>query len=746
MSEEHKEKHFNPKAHILTLLGNELIKNPVMAIYELVKNSYDADSKKVDVRFQNIDDVEKAVIIVEDNGIGMTSEIIEDVWLEPGSDFRKPINKETGEREIVKSAIFGRVPMGEKGVGRFAVHKLGSQIFLVTRPLIITYSKAKNEEGFYEIEKTDLADYEIQLYINWRDFSQSKHLSDVPIKWTIKKDLESFRFKDKSGTYIRLSGLKETWTKGMARELKGQIISMLSPKISENAFRINLHFENQWLIDFPSVTSILEEAPYKITALVDSNYDLTYEYVFSLKNNAEIGIREIKENSDYDKNIKGLIRPYLRSYLEKKEYVNEVTDALLAEFDNKELPFGGIYVEFYSFDLDTSSMRDYTSDAKLIKEILKMQAGIRVFKGDLRVYDYGEPNNDWLGLDLERVQNKDWFSNNQNIGYIYLDAEKSGGLIEKTNREGFIQNQTFDLFYIVIKYLMTEFKSARSKDRAKWLRFNKKDSNKHFEDRLSSFKSIIDNTDFSNEEKKKKLFEEAERLEEKYEEDKNTLLLPAGVGMTASVALHEIEKLVPRMQETVNSIPFNTELITEQVEELKQYTDGILSVLRKGGEKPINLEECLNIAFHNYKLKLKLRKVSYELSFDESIDNIKCDKRYFITMVMNIIDNSIYWLDTIYSDFKGIYVKTFRDQSATSILFVDNGPGFKDDISDLVRPFFSRRNDGIGIGLYLIDTIMMKYGKVDIISNHNKFLLKDLEVPEIYQGAGIIITFNKGQI
>lgn len=132
MSEELKEKHFNPKAHILTLLGEELIKSPVMAIYELVKNSYDADSKKVNVYFRDIENTEEAAIIIEDDGTGMTNEIIEDVWLEPGSDYRKPVNSETGLREFTKSPLFGRVPMGEKGVGRFAVHKLSSRILLIT--------------------------------------------------------------------------------------------------------------------------------------------------------------------------------------------------------------------------------------------------------------------------------------------------------------------------------------------------------------------------------------------------------------------------------------------------------------------------------------------------------------------------------------------------------------------------------------------------------------------------------------
>ncbi len=284
MKEEFKEKHFNPKAHILTLLGEELIKSPVMAIYELVKNSYDADAKKVDVYFRNIDSIEDSAIIVEDDGIGMTNEIIENVWLEPGSDNRKPVDSQSGIRQIVKSVIYNRVPMGEKGVGRFAVHKLGSKILLITRPLIITFL-----EGTNKIQNQKLADYEIQLFINWEDFNQTKHLSDIPIKWKLKKNISKFRFKDKSGTYIHISGLKEKWTKGMARQLKGQTLSMLSPKVNENNFRINLSFGNNWLVDFPTVDEILDNAPYKITAFIDNNYNLDFEYEFSLKNNKEIG-------------------------------------------------------------------------------------------------------------------------------------------------------------------------------------------------------------------------------------------------------------------------------------------------------------------------------------------------------------------------------------------------------------------------------------------------------------------------
>lgn len=739
MSEELKEKHFKPKAHILTLLGEELIKSPVMAIYELVKNSYDADATKVDVYFRDVDDINTAAIIIEDDGIGMTSEIIEDVWLEPGSDFRKPIDQ-FGKRQIKKSPLFERIPMGEKGVGRFAVHKLSTRILLISRPLIIEYNKETNE-----IESKRLADYEVELYINWKDFNQSKHLSDIPIKWKLRNNPEGFRFKEKSGTYIHLSGLKETWTKGMARELKGQTISMLSPKVEDQTFKINLSFQNEWLVDFPKSSKILDEAPYKVTAFLDSEFNLTFEYLFSLKNKPEIGIRPIKGNPNYDKNIRGLIKPYIREQLTKKEHTKEQIDVLLEKFDHSEhrLPFDNLFLEFYSFDLDSLSLKDYTDSPEIVKSILKENAGIKVYKGDLRVFDYGEKGDDWLGFDIKRINNKDWFSNNQNIGYIFLDPENSSSLIEKTNREGFVENDSYHIFRFVLDYILTEIKNERLKDRTKWLMGNQKATKDAFEDKINSFKTILNDSNLNDDEKKTKLLEEAENLEKKYEEDKKTLLIPAGVGMTASVALHEIEKLVPRMEETVKTIPIKTNIITDQVEELKQYTEGIISVLRKGGDKPMNIEEALTRSFNNYKTKLSDRKIDFKISISENIDTINCDKRFFITMIMNLLDNSIYWLDTIYKPKKLILAKVMKISNTINLIIADNGPGFKDTTSELIRPFFTRKSDGIGLGLYLIDTIMLKYGKFEIVSTNLE--IEPLDLPAEYDGAVVKLIFSKNQ-
>lgn len=725
MSSTKKSKNFKPKAHILKLLGEELIKSPILAIYELIKNSYDADSTFSKVAFKNISAVD-AEIWIEDNGSGLTSNVIDNVWLEPGTDHRKPIGKD-GERIINRSPLFNRVPMGEKGVGRFAVHKLGNKIELITRPSRLS----KDEDGQSYLEPYN---YEIHLTIDWSNFSQSKYLEDIPIEWVKLKNINDFYFKNRGGTLIKIGDLKEQWSRRMARSLKRYTVSMLSPKRIDTKFNIELDFENEWLDKFPDAATILSIAPYQYTGLLDIDFNLTVDYKFELAINDRMGIREM---DSFSQNIAGKLRPKYREILEEELYTEEQVEEKLNLIDERKNPFGNILVEIYSYDLDSTSLKDYTYDSKTLKRVLKDHAGIKVYKDDMRVFDYGDPGNDWQELGLRRVQNKKWFSNNQIISFVYLDSEESTGLIEKTNREGFIENEEYVLFHQCISLILEDFQAERFKDRTKWRNFNAKVKTTSYSQTsfIDRFKSIVDSTELSDAEKRTRLKEEADKLEKDFEEKKETLLIPAGVGMTASVALHEIEKLVPRMREIVKSNPFKREVAIDQVDELDEYLSGILSVLRKGGNQLSNLSELLNRAISNYKTKLKNRNIEVNIDADNASKPIKCDKRYFVTMIMNLLDNSMYWLDTVNRDSKVIDIKVSQTETETVIVISDNGPGFRDNIEDLVRPFFSRKSDGIGIGLYLIDTIMMKYGKLEIF-NSNDYN------PEFESGATVKLTFK----
>lgn len=121
------------------MLGDQLIKNEVIALVELIKNSYDADASWVKVSFidfnSDYSSNDNSKIIIEDDGCGMDADILRNHWLNPATPEklrRKKVNARTAK---------GRILQGEKGIGRFAVFKLGKNIKIVSR------RQQKNEDG-----------------------------------------------------------------------------------------------------------------------------------------------------------------------------------------------------------------------------------------------------------------------------------------------------------------------------------------------------------------------------------------------------------------------------------------------------------------------------------------------------------------------------------------------------------------------------------------------------------------------
>ena len=76
---------FKPKTRLILQLGDKLIANEQIAISELIKNSYDADARNVTIEMNDIDNAEIGEIIILDDGKGMNLDILENVWMEPGT-------------------------------------------------------------------------------------------------------------------------------------------------------------------------------------------------------------------------------------------------------------------------------------------------------------------------------------------------------------------------------------------------------------------------------------------------------------------------------------------------------------------------------------------------------------------------------------------------------------------------------------------------------------------------------------
>ena len=123
---------FKPYARLLTMLGDQLIKNERIALVEIIKNAYDADASWVKVTFSGFgpkfEITDKSAIVIEDDGTGMTKQVLTEHWVSPATPIKK-ISKEKDD-----TTAKGRKIQGEKGIGRFAILKLGKSISIITRP------------------------------------------------------------------------------------------------------------------------------------------------------------------------------------------------------------------------------------------------------------------------------------------------------------------------------------------------------------------------------------------------------------------------------------------------------------------------------------------------------------------------------------------------------------------------------------------------------------------------------------
>ena len=168
-----------PYARLLTMLGEQLITNEQIALAELVKNAYDADADWVKVCFVDfeyeadknlIKALPQSKIIIEDNGCGMTLDVIKNSWMNPATPYKKSKNT----KEIERSPKKKRIIQGEKGIGRFAILKLGRDIKIFTRPenanceYCINYDLSQYDDDFLteEGEKKDLYIDDISIMVS----------------------------------------------------------------------------------------------------------------------------------------------------------------------------------------------------------------------------------------------------------------------------------------------------------------------------------------------------------------------------------------------------------------------------------------------------------------------------------------------------------------------------------------------------------------------------------------------------
>jgi signal transduction histidine kinase len=703
---------FKPRARLLLQLGDQLIKNESIALVELVKNSYDADANKVNIFMQNVDDQNDGIIVIEDDGYGMDTKTVENVWMEPGSDFK---TEKFAKREV--SPKYKRLPIGEKGIGRFGVHKLGNQIEMVTR------KKGHNE---------------VYVNIDWTIFNDYRYLEDVPIKIFEREQAQLFT-NEKTGTCITISNLRKEWSRGVARNVKRTITSLVSPFKTDDSFKATFNITDKpgWFEGLLEWEDIKEYSlfHFKVKIKDDSIKEFSYNFspwISMPKLSGRKVIYDIKKNKTSDSvNESKLIKLFA-----------ELEDESGNKFSLENYDIGEVIFEGYVFDQDPYVLKLGISDKTGYKSYLKTNGGVRVFRDGLRIYDYGEPENDWLGLDMRRVnQPTKRLSNNIVLGAIYLNRSESSDLIEKTNREGFVENSAYDAFKNSIIHCLNIIETLRYSDKQKLREiYGPTRKSEPVLTLLVEAKQYIDKN-ITDEVTKKEIIKYLIKIEDDYKRINDNLLKAAGAGLSMSVVIHEVEKIILEISKVLKTENVSTRA-TNLVKHLANLIDGYSEIIKKSTQTNEDIKEVIDQSITNTEYRLASHKVQVirEYKNYKGRSKTKLARSLLIGSIMNIVDNSIYWLEKSGKKNKKIFINISEEEEGfINIIIADNGPGFLLPTEDIIEPFVSAKPGGIGLGLHIASEIMLAQNGKLVFPEVGEF-----EIPnEFKTGAIVAFSFKK---
>lgn len=716
------------------MLGDQLIKNERIALVELIKNSYDADADWVRVRFENFDENmsanEKSSIVIEDNGSGMTPEDIRESWMNPATP-QKYFKKEEGKRQTLGK---NRIIQGEKGIGCFAILKLGRNIIITTR------TKDSKFESVLEYDFTKFDD----------DFVLENGKKKEIFLDEIKIDCSEFSppkiIKQPQGTVIEIRGLKEeVWNRDTIEKLSKDISSLTDPISRITGQQTTDRFQIS-IICNGKTESVEDESAEDLKGLIENKSVLKIRGEFNSKRNGFI----FTEGETDEVEIK-LSDPKIRGLWIWKQYFK---NKLHEDERNENFECGDFKFHFYIFDFSRGLSGKYELGQEQ-KNLIKKHR-IYLYRDGVRVYPYGDPEDDWLNIDVTRGTGKagDFFSNDQLVGWIDISQEHNPHLRDKTNREGLIEkgNAVSDFMFLVRTFLSYIRQSS-------YLRYQQKKKDRNVADtvrkevvanHLAALKARLDKRGDKTETR------EVARIEKEYQREKRFLVQRAetvedlaGVGLSVEMTSHDIMLMMGRANDTAKQIAKmsrnsgNNE-IREQADMLlgciSQITEGMQDVQSlfkssKIRKKSLKIEPVLDKIKQLYEGLLKKRNIDYE-KFVSPGSPLVADTTDGVVMqvLINLFDNASYWLDTIERKDKKIIITVDGEQG--ELVFSDNGPGIdKEDEPYIFEAFYSGKGqEGRGLGLYIARQLLERHDySISIAPRQQRKL----------PGANFVVSFVK---
>lgn len=747
---------FTVSARTAKLIGQENFANAEGAIIELVKNSYDADAETALIIFDtSADSTKENCLYIIDNGHGMTEEIIKEKWMQIGTD----------DKLQNFTSVGGRIKTGAKGIGRFALDRLG------TLTEMHTVSAVNKQSLFWYVNWEDfnvvgLSINEVKAeLVTLNDFELKKYLTDLfRDQEQIKSVIDNVNFE--TGTILKIKSLKDNWDRKYLKSLFDNL-EVLVPPVEQPDFNIYLLNTNS-IDSFGKVnTAYYDDFDYKVTAdYLSDNKTLTVKIT---RNELDVKALENSYKEIFD-NQQMKEYPFdLETFKARDFTLNLEIDELkgFSSVDNELLEkVGNFDFTFYFLkntisdnreegDLKRYPYRNFVSANR--KAWLSKFGGVKIFRDGFRVRPYGESGNDWLKLG-ERVTTSPQ-SAGQRLGEYRIRPHQIAGTInisriknpyfnDKSGREGIQENDVFEVFKNMLIEIINLFERDRNivMFQLKKLNDKRNEIKKQRELAVTEAKRILEEKRKREETNNQNLFENVNKTEEllasateKYEqelEEKESeiqlLRSLASVGLIISSSAHELKSLrhriVPRTEHLIRELkkiiseeslletkkddnPFYMiELMQEEDSKIKHWLDYSLNFLKRDRRRRININfgDFFEKFQSSWKKALELKNIN--LILDGNKDDLNIIQGFevdFDTIFNNLLANSTEAFAG--NQKKEIHISWKKNEEFVQIDFIDNGQGlakeFRKKPSEIFNAHETSKKDNkgniIGTGLGL---------------------------------------------
>lgn len=520
---------FSIDAGVIDRLGKELVARQETAVSELVKNSYDADAKKVELIFKN-SDKSGGTLLIDDDGIGMTRNQLVNGFMRISS---------TDKLHNPLSIKYKRKRSGQKGIGRFAVQRLGNRLTITTQTL-----------------ESDKA---LQLTIEWDNYKGDTDLVNI------SNEILVVDKKKPEGTTLKIEGLRDRWSQASIKRIYRYVSAIIQPfPLPEIPTKENSEEQNQeeekieTEVTDPGFNTLFQkEEEGSLIPVADKNtmiYDHAVAEINGWIDDTGLGIYSVES---------------------KKLGINEMGE-IGSDPDDMTIPFSKLRkvrfkAFYYIYNVDLIPKMHETS----IKKLSKISGGIRLYRNGFRVLPYGESKDDWLKLDASANQRSflPVHSNANFFGFVELtDNEKVFN--ETSSREGLMENEALiQLQNFVYRTLMTSVLKVAEVRNIKIVSGQKKEGKLYekIEVRIKDIAHTLEALDLELEKEegniqvKKRRKKKIQQLQKDIKEvaklqkeettqmlkEKSMLRVLSSIGITIGQFIHEVRDYVSSMESDV---------------------------------------------------------------------------------------------------------------------------------------------------------------------------------------------------